>query len=128
MTLWGHFSEPVLQKISECLKALEIVSSESIFVDNIILQVGFKVGWSLMLRGRLMPFLKLSLSQVVFTTEFIISNKGPIMWVHHLEYRIPLLQFILVIGKGQLISERNLEFSNLSKSQPNFRQISALWS
>ena len=44
MTPWGHFSEPVLQKISECLKALEIVSSESICVDNIILQVGFKVG------------------------------------------------------------------------------------
>ena len=52
-----------------------------------------------MLRGRLMPFLKLSLSQVVFNTEFIISNKGPIMWVHHLGYRIPSLQFILVIGK-----------------------------
>ena len=59
-----------------------------------------------MLRGRLMPFLKLSLSQVVFNTEFIISNKGPIVWVHHLGYRIPSLQFILVIGK---IMEHSLE-------------------
>jgi hypothetical protein len=45
MTPWGHFSELVLQKIRECLKALEIVPSESIYVDNkALLQVGFKVG------------------------------------------------------------------------------------
>ena len=71
-----------------------------------------------MLRGRLMPFLKLSLSQVVFNTEFIISNKGHIMWVHHLGYRIPSLQFFLVIGK---ISQRNTLRKNRTNEISNFR-------